>query len=179
MKPLDFKIKSTKREDVYVSHIIANILEDIVLENSNYPELDNKTYSSKFNTRKPPIIKLESYLNRIIKLAEIDETTLIYSLILIDGLCEKNNIHLTILNYHKILFISIVVSIKFLEDNFYTNEFYAKIGGMKLEELNRLEIEFLLMIDFRVFVSQEYFNYYRNSVFKQVSQFKDSFREFI
>lgn len=44
---------------------------------------------------------------------------------------------------------------KFFSDVFYTNSRYAKVGGLPLVELNHLELQFLLLNDFRLAVPLE------------------------
>lgn len=59
-----------------------------------------------------------------------------------------------------ISFPSVVIASKFADDVFLTNEYYAHIGGICAEELNRLEIEFLDAICFSLFVTSEDYNRY-------------------
>eukprot|EP00438_Fugacium_kawagutii_P003497 Skav218378 [mRNA] locus=scaffold2066:267886:269482:- [translate_table: standard] len=47
---------------------------------------------------------------------------------------------------HRLLAISLVVSVKFHEDKIYSNAFYAKVTGLRQEELNAGELEFLKLI---------------------------------
>ncbi|KAH0611356.1 uncharacterized protein H6S33_010621 [Morchella sextelata] len=44
---------------------------------------------------------------------------------------------------------------KFFSDVFYTNSRYAKVGGLPLQELNHLELQFLILNDFRLAVPVE------------------------
>ncbi|KAI7961415.1 hypothetical protein MJO28_001904 [Puccinia striiformis f. sp. tritici] len=63
-------------------------------------------------------------------------------------------------NVHRFLIASITASSKLLSDVFYTNSRYAKVGGLPLEELEELEIKFLLMSDFRLMISRSEFDEY-------------------
>ena len=56
------------------------------------------------------------------------------------------------LNVHRILLSSVMVAAKFLDDFYYSNEFWAKIGGVPNSELNTLELEFLFMTNFDLHV---------------------------
>ena len=58
------------------------------------------------------------------------------------------------------IFSSILTSIKFNEDKIYTNSFYAKIAGISVKELIKLESAFLNLIDFKLFISDEIYNIY-------------------
>ena len=53
-----------------------------------------------------------------------------------------------------------LVSIKYNEDDYFSNEFYAKVGGIRMIEMNKLEYEFLCLIEFNLFVNEEVFNKY-------------------
>ena len=55
-----------------------------------------------------------------------------------------------------------VIAIKFNEDEFYSSEFYAKLGGISKAEMNFMEYEFLTMINFNLFVKEELFFKYHN-----------------
>ncbi|PLW32588.1 hypothetical protein PCANC_17278 [Puccinia coronata f. sp. avenae] len=63
-------------------------------------------------------------------------------------------------NVHRFLIASITAASKLLSDVFYTNSRYAKVGGLPLEELEELEIKFLLMSDFRLMISASEFEDY-------------------
>ena len=60
--------------------------------------------------------------------------------------------------------ISVVLGAKFYDDLYYSNAYYAKVGGVKINELNSLEAVFLQMIDFRLHVTPEEFEHYKNHV---------------
>lgn len=54
-----------------------------------------------------------------------------------------------------------MLAAKFFDDYFYNNAFYAKLGGVASIEMNSLELEFLQLLNFSLFVSPEvYFKYY-------------------
>ncbi|KAG1452911.1 hypothetical protein G6F56_007700 [Rhizopus delemar] len=50
---------------------------------------------------------------------------------------------------------SIVIASKFTSDIFYSNSRYAKVGGITLQELNQLELQFLFSVGFRLHVTLE------------------------
>ena len=80
-----------------------------------------------------------------------------------DRLCKKKKIMLTEFNVHRIFFCCIIIAVKFNEDKYYTNKYYSKIGGMDLKQLNEMEMELLISINFDLFIeSKVYDKYYRN-----------------
>jgi len=134
---------------------IAGTLTTIISQNKN-PKNQNDTFSHGHM----PKISLFDYLLRIQKYSGIENSTIIIALIYIDRICIKKGITLTNYNIHRLLFTSILISIKYNEDIIYDNLFYSKIGGVPVAELNKLEHEFLKMIGFGLFVSEEVYKKY-------------------
>ncbi|KAI1495829.1 cyclin-domain-containing protein [Biscogniauxia marginata] len=58
-------------------------------------------------------------------------------------------------NIHRLIIAGVTCASKFFSDVFYTNSRYAKVGGLPLAELNHLELQFLLLNDFRLSVPVE------------------------
>ncbi len=62
----------------------------------------------------------------------------------------------------RLILASALVSIKYNEDHFFSNSFYAKVGGITKKEIDKLEYEFLSLIDFSLYVDDIIFNKYNN-----------------
>lgn len=62
----------------------------------------------------------------------------------------------------RLILASALVSIKYNEDHFFSNSFYAKVGGVTKKEIDKLEYEFLSLIDFSLYVDDIIFNKYNN-----------------
>ncbi|KAL8826445.1 MAG: hypothetical protein Q9170_007399 [Blastenia crenularia] len=58
-------------------------------------------------------------------------------------------------NIHRLVIAGVTCASKFFSDVFYTNSRYAKVGGLPLLELNHLELQFLLLNEFRLSVPVE------------------------
>ena len=44
---------------------------------------------------------------------------------------------------------------KYYDDHFYTNEFYGKISGIKLNDINDLESYFLCSLNFELYINDD------------------------
>ena len=142
---------------------ISQTLETILEENKNNPDYKEIVKNQKkmpFSSDSIPGISIEDYLIRIQTYANMEKNTLIVSLIFIDRLCKIADLTLTYYNIHRILFTSVLLSVKYNEDTFYDNKFYAEIAGVKLKELNLLEFTFTKMINFRFFIDNDIFEKY-------------------
>ena len=154
---------------------ISSALTTILEENKkldNYKEIIKKQSKMVFSANSIPGISINDYLIRIQTYSGIEKSTLILSLILIDHLCRKSELILSYYNIHRVLFGSILISIKFNEDSYYDNKFYSEIAGVKLKELQNIEECFFEMSDFDVYVDQQEFEQYRQYLedYNEISQ---------
>ena len=128
---------------------------DIVKEQQNMP----------FSCRTVPRISLYDYLTRIQHYSMAENSTLILALIFIDRICDISGLTLTYYNIHRVLFGSVLIAIKYNEDSYYDNNYYADIAGVKLSELMTIEFNFLTFIKFELFVPNEQYEKYKNYLF--------------
>ena len=142
-----------------ISQTLTSILENNK-KLQNFKEIIKSQSKMVFSANLIPNISIEDYLIRIQTYSNIEKSTLIISLILIDRLCQISNIILTYHNIHRLIFSAILISIKYNEDTYYDNKYYAEIAGVKLKELKLLEYYFLSMIHFKLFIPDEIYNKY-------------------
>ena len=82
-------------------------------------------------------------------------------MVYIDRLIAACSIPFSPLTAHRIVLTAFVTAVKFNDDTFYSNAFYANVGGVSTVEMNALEVEFLGRLDFRLFVDTDTFvDYY-------------------
>ena len=69
------------------------------------------------------------------------------------------------LTVHRFLITSATVASKGLSDSFWTNNNYARVGGVTLRELAILELEFLWRVEWRIVPKPEVLvDYYRSLI---------------
>ena len=111
-----------------------------------------------------PTISLENYIKRLVKYTKINISTLILSIIYIDKFCEKCKYYLSFNNVYRLLLASTLMSIKFNEDVTVNTKTYSKIAGVTINDLNILEYQICIALDFDFYVEadyyQQYFNYF-------------------
>ena len=142
---------------------ISKALNTILDKNKNvknYKDILKKQSMMYFSANTIPNITIKDYLMRIQNYSELEKSTLILSLILIDRMCRKSGILLTHYNIHRILFSSLLVSIKYNEDSYFDNNFYSQIAGVKPNELKLLEYTFLEYNDFNIYVKDDEYKQY-------------------
>ena len=114
---------------------MSDLLTDICEESSKDKDTNNKLIKP-FLSKKIPSISIEKYLVRLVSHSKMEISTLILILIYIDKICKNNKFRLNFFNIHKFIVTSMLVSIKYNEDDFFSNSFYAKVGGVSITELN-------------------------------------------
>mmetsp|Transcript_8966 Transcript_8966/g.14600 ORF Transcript_8966/g.14600 Transcript_8966/m.14600 type:complete len:248 (+) Transcript_8966:510-1253(+) len=117
-----------------------------------------------------PRISLGSYLKRMVRYLNewyksksctvaIGTRVLVMAMVYIDRICEKNSdLVLATSNIHRICMIAVLTAVKFTEDVPFPNSFWARVGGVTLTELNRMERSFLQKIAFDLQVSPQAFD---------------------
>ena len=141
-----------------ISDLFLNICNDNVKELMNHKE---NNLIKPFLTNNPSI-SIKDYLERLCTFSLINISTIILIVIYIDRICNINKFKLTYYNIHKLILSSMVVAIKYNEDNFYSNETYAKLGGIPKSEMAFLEYYFVTLINFNLFIKEELFYKYNN-----------------
>ena len=153
--------KSTSKE----LSIIADLLTDICEESTTNKDT-NGPIIKPFISKKIPSVSIKSYLERLAKYSKIENNTLLLILIYIDKVCDINKIRLNYFNIHKMILASMIIAIKYNEDDYFSNSFYAKVGGVSKSEIDVLEYEFLVLIEFNLYVSDDlflkYYDYIKN-----------------
>eukprot|EP00828_Plagiopyla_frontata_P003002 TRINITY_DN10729_c0_g1_i3.p1 TRINITY_DN10729_c0_g1~~TRINITY_DN10729_c0_g1_i3.p1 ORF type:complete len:155 (-),score=20.63 TRINITY_DN10729_c0_g1_i3:26-490(-) len=109
--------------------------------------------SSKFDAKQIPKINIIDYLERMNHYLTPSNEEIIVTLMLIERFIITTKIQITLQNVHRIILTSLRIATKEFNDSTLNNQLFAKIGGVSNEELNSLEIEFLVLINFNIQIS--------------------------
>ena len=63
---------------------------------------------------------------------------------------------------YRLILSAMLIALKYNEDDYFNNEFYAKVGGVTKKEIDKLEYEFLIRSEYKLFVSEDVFEKYNN-----------------
>ena len=152
---------------VHPSIIFAQILLHILSENkksNDYFKKINLNQDGHFTFKMRPSISLFEYLQRILKYIKIELSTLIIAMIYIDRI-SKEKVFLNEYNIHRIMLISIYMAYIYNEDCVYDNTYLALVSGLSKADMMTLQEDFLDLIEFNLFVSEEVFERYKKYFF--------------
>lgn len=142
-----------------INAVVAN-LKDIIVENQQNG-LNKYAYKDNiFYLEQTPSISLEKYIRHLVKYTQMNISTLILSVIYIDLFCEKYKFVLTLNNIYRLILISVFISLKYNEDTLINTKTYATIAGVSPEDLNNLEYQMCVALDFSFYVKSEHYQQY-------------------
>jgi hypothetical protein len=108
-----------------------------------------KCSSTCFHAKRAPTIGIEYYLSRIREFFACSDTCFVLALIYID----RAGLPISGLTCHRLLLTSIMLAAKFHDDwGHFTITQYGQVGGVRAEEMAKLELEFLRLVDWRLSV---------------------------
>mmetsp|Transcript_36063 Transcript_36063/g.94816 ORF Transcript_36063/g.94816 Transcript_36063/m.94816 type:complete len:140 (-) Transcript_36063:481-900(-) len=61
------------------------------------------------------------------------------------------------LNVHRLVLTAIMIASKFIEDKYYSNQYWSRVGGITNDELNALEREMLFTLSFKLSLTRPEF----------------------
>ena len=152
--------------------LISDLLKNICEENKK-KKIQKSFLIKSFINKNIPSISIKDYLIRLTNYSKINESTIIIVLIYIDRITKLNHFLLTYNNIHKLILAAFILAIKYNEDIYYSMSIYSKIGGVTLSELNKLELEFIKLIGFDLFIQQKLYDKYYNDLMSLKSDSED------
>ncbi|GMI88787.1 hypothetical protein like AT3G05327 [Hibiscus trionum] len=144
-----------------VLSLLSSVLERSIRGNEKLlAGLRIKDGITPFHGTKQPSLDVRQYVERIFRYCKCSNSCFVVAIIYIDRFLQRIDAYLTSLNVHRLLITTVLVAAKFMDDQCYNNAYYAKVGGVSTEELNRLEMKLLFDLDFQLHVTTEVFNKY-------------------
>lgn len=152
--------------------VLSNEVEDHCVKNENIrfepynvvPEL--RIFFSQY---KQPF-QMAFYVERLVQYANCSQAAFISALIYLDRVCARSSaLALTEMNCHRLLSTALVLAIKYLDDEVYSNAYYARVSGLTTNELNVLETSMLSLLDWRMSINPALYRQYEHSLFKDAA----------
>lgn len=114
---------------------------------------------SVFFSVSKPDISTEEYVRRLVNYTQCSPAAFIVMLVYLDRIATVNSrLKITAFNLHRLLVTALMLACKMLDDQCYSTLHYAKVGGIPTaREMNRLELQYLRYVDFRMHVPVEMF----------------------
>eukprot|EP00189_Rhodosorus_marinus_P013074 CAMPEP_0184738284 /NCGR_PEP_ID=MMETSP0315-20130426/974_1 /TAXON_ID=101924 /ORGANISM="Rhodosorus marinus, Strain UTEX LB 2760" /LENGTH=190 /DNA_ID=CAMNT_0027205931 /DNA_START=216 /DNA_END=788 /DNA_ORIENTATION=- len=110
-----------------------------------------------FSTARTSALPLKRFVERMMKYISCSNSAYVVAFCYIHRIMDhQKDLRICSNNSENLLFAATVTAVKYLEDCVHTNAFYAKVGGLSgCREMNRLEVQFLKLINFDLAVPAE------------------------
>jgi len=146
--------------------VLSGVLTRLCERNDRF--VINHPSVTRFQAIRAPQITMKSYLKRIVKYSNCSEQCFVLALIYIDRLTRVNEkFKVNSLNVHRLMITSVMLGAKFFDDKYYNNAHFGKVGGVSCKEINLLEIEFVFLINFNLFVETDLYETYKKRLESQ------------
>ena len=147
----------------HVVELLGTLLDKTVQRNDG---LGRKSGLAEFETGKACPLTASAYLKRIMKYGGCSSCCVVVGLMYLQRLKQRMpSVCLTSGNLQRLLLTSVMVAAKFLDDLYYSNKHWARIGGLNLQEVNALELKLLFQLSFSLNISRvEYQEYLQGLV---------------
>ncbi|GMI75833.1 cyclin p3;2 [Hibiscus trionum] len=158
-----------------VISVLASLIERTMARNERIAKNCKWTLAKNFRSRvfdchETPDMTIQSYLERISKYTKAGPSVYVVAYVYIDRFCQANpGFRIDAGNVHRLLITIIMVASKYVEDTNYRNSYFARVGGLATKELNKLEVEFLFLMDFKLHVNVSVFESYCSHLEREVS----------
>lgn len=95
-----------------------------------------------------------AYVARLYRYVNCSEAAFLHALVLLRRLVKLDaRLCISPYNVHRLLITAVMISAKFLDNQWFTSSYYARVGGIpSVAELNNLEMCMLKLLDYRIFV---------------------------
>ncbi|KAG8220195.1 cyclin-domain-containing protein [Butyriboletus roseoflavus] len=94
------------------------------------------------------------FMQKLLETTQVSQSVIVLSLHYIWRLKERNRFTSGLPGSEfRIAVAALMMANKFLDDNTYTNKTWSEVSGIDLSEINRMEREFLMGVDFALYVS--------------------------
>lgn len=112
-------------------------------------------------------ITLRNFIKRVYKFSYTSDVILISSIILMDRLNMNSNISINRKTVHGIFAMSFLSAAKMYEDTTLTNLEFGNVFGIKLHNLNKMEISYLFNINFNLNIDPYEIKEYEKQLIKK------------
>lgn len=121
---------------------------------SKFTSLSSPGLITRFHSSQPPAIVIADYVTRIRNYFGCSIECFVMAFVYLGRVVKYNpNMIISQWSVHRLLINSMMLATKHQDDDYYSNAYYARVGGVSLAELNILEAAMLNLLDWRLVVT--------------------------
>ncbi|WVW81934.1 hypothetical protein I302_103937 [Kwoniella bestiolae CBS 10118] len=109
-----------------------------------------------------PSADFSKFVSRMLSVTSVSHSVAIIALLYVYRLKMKNKFYSTPGSEQRPFIAGLMLGNKYLDDNTYTNATWAELAGMTLPEINKMETEFLIGLNYQLGVPVEEYTRWKN-----------------
>lgn len=152
--------------------VLTNDVEDLCFTNESASQVEESAVNVQeelrifFSQYKQPFA-MEFYVTRLVQYSNCSTAAFITALVYLDRVHAKcTSLAITEMNCHRLLSTALVLAIKYLDDEVYSNAYYARVSGLTTNELNTLETVMLSLLEWRLSIDPAVYVRYEHTLRK-------------
>ncbi|KAJ8589078.1 hypothetical protein M405DRAFT_818681 [Rhizopogon salebrosus TDB-379] len=172
-RPIDWFDDSLKRSPHYIAEKTCEMICYLWFSSSlSNPSIPRQTHSPPYSPEFPAATStlqlsaspaFVSFMQKLLETTQVSQSVIVLSLHYIWRLKERNHFTASLSGSEfRIAVAALMMANKFLDDNTYTNKTWSEVSGIELAEISRMEKEFLMGIDFNLYVSKKTYDSWMN-----------------
>ncbi|PXF45232.1 Cyclin-P3-1 [Gracilariopsis chorda] len=164
-------------DDQLVSALCAH-LSAVCHRNEQAADTPHTTNSDKYHHffsqyRQP--FHLTFYVTRLVQYSNTSPSAFILALIYLEKVKSvAPQLALTDMNLHRLVSTALVLAIKYLDDQVFSNAYYARVAGVTTAEINQLELSMLTLLNWQLSVSTSTFSAHQHNLLQQLHQCRNN-----
>ncbi|KAF1804137.1 cyclin-domain-containing protein, partial [Mucor lusitanicus] len=117
----------------------------------------------------------KKFCKQILQATQLSESVILLSLKYIAMLLQNNpSIQGADGSEYRLFTVALMLGNKFLDDNTFTNKTWSEVSGMKVTDLNIMELEFLEVLRFKLFIRNDEFERWKSALLLFRSQLQNA-----
>eukprot|EP01059_Diplonema_ambulator_P007870 TRINITY_DN17393_c0_g1_i1.p1 TRINITY_DN17393_c0_g1~~TRINITY_DN17393_c0_g1_i1.p1 ORF type:complete len:211 (+),score=4.21 TRINITY_DN17393_c0_g1_i1:326-958(+) len=136
---------------------ISELLNKMVVKGDSKVRGGERT---AFDGSKPAPVSIQDYLIRMCKYGYCSPEVFVCLVIYLGRIRARMGTTFTSYNIHRLLLTSFVVAAKLRDDTYYSNKYYASIGGVTLQDMNKMEQAFLRYTNWELHIRKSEYDQY-------------------
>ena len=152
-----------------IKNICLTILETILEYTSKLkkiPSIFDNQSNIKRKRKNIDEYNFEDLFKFCIKMLKINDNLLILIMMNIDKIISNGKIIVNYKNINRLFYTCLMITQKYYEDNSLNNKIYADLVGVNCDELLNMEMEYMNLIDFELFIKDDEFAKYKQKIIK-------------
>jgi len=148
-------------DDDHIPAVVDNIIKYLELVGivNNRKIVDGMIVPELFVGNSTPTMTIREYVEHYVTHFDCNLVCHVIAYIymqrvIVDGVVCHNGMDMIVsqCSIHRIYCIALLIACKYVEDDVFTNTYYAQVGGITLHELNTYEVMFIQMLKYNAYV---------------------------